>query len=181
MSESETRQVKLVRRWGSHQPGETVDVDKTMADWLTGNSFAERSGQEGHARANARAEGTDGPDNRAGGDVTRRRMTSAKSARLEQNLTGRVQGAPRPVGDVSHVAPENLGKEHKGDGGDVLLASGKTLRQDLEDHQAELDEQDRKAKGEQGGSEKSAPKSAPKASGESPEDEGRKLTQKPKG
>jgi hypothetical protein len=68
-----TVKLKIVRRWGSHLPGETVDVaDKEQASWLLNNSFAERSNQPGTAYGNAAAPGTAGPDPRAGGDVTRR-------------------------------------------------------------------------------------------------------------
>ena len=175
--------VKLVRRWGSHQPGETVEVDDVQGQWLLDTSFGVRPGQEDRSRHGG--EGVDPNAMPAGGDPTRRRMTSAKSARVEKNLSGRVQGAPRAVGDVSHVAPDNLGKEHKGDGGDVLLASGKTLREDLEEQQRELDEANRKGQSqreqaEQGASETVKSEDGPSASGQSPQPEGRQLTQPPK-
>jgi hypothetical protein len=68
-----TVKLKIVRRWGSHLPGETVDVsDEEQAYWLLNNSFAERSNQPGTAYGNPPAPGEAGPDPRAGGDVTRR-------------------------------------------------------------------------------------------------------------
>lgn len=170
-------EIKLVRRWGSHQPGETVEVDDTMATFLTGTAFGVRPGDEDrnrHGGSGVVHPGTDGPDPRAGGDPSRLRMTDAVKSPREGERAGRVAGAPRASGDVTHVAPENLGKEHKGDKGDVLLASGKSLREDLEEQQAELDKRDAKRKAsseksEQKASEpksdepKSAPKSAPKS------------------
>ena len=184
--------VKITRRWGSHQPGEVVELSETEATWLVGIGFGEDPRHEGHSTANAKAPGSDGPDPRAGGDPTRRRMTSAKSARVEQNLSGRVQGAPATVGDVTHVKPENLAESHRENPGDVRLASGKRLSEELEEQQRELDEQEKKAKRDLGGSDGEKSKSARTASGESPragsgnsagkddEPEGRKLTQNKK-
>jgi hypothetical protein len=177
--------VFLVRRWGSHDAGQTVEVDDTMAAWLTGNNIGERPDAPGTASAGALAPGTDGADLRAGGDVTRAGgMKVMKGSRNDgdvrdngeanyANRAARVPGAPKPVGDVSHVAEENLGKENKEADGDVLLASGKTLGEDLKERQAELDKQDQEArkseapKSDQGDSKDSAAKSAPPASGKS--------------
>ena len=184
-------QVKITRRWGSHQPGEVVELSETEATWLVGIGFGEDPRHEGHSTANAKAPGADGPDPRAGGDPTRRRMTSAKSARVEQNLAGRVTGAPSRVGDVTHVAPENLAESHRDNPGDVRLASGKRLTEELEEQQRELEEQEKQRQASEknlGGSKGAKSESARTASGESPrtagkddEPEGRKLTQPKKG
>lgn len=180
--------VKLTRRWGSHPEGDTVEVDDTMAKFLTDTAFAVRPGDEDRNRhGSARVyPGENGPDPRAGGDGSRHRMTGEVKSPRGGERAGRIAGAPRAVGDVTHVAPENLGKEHKGDGGDVLLASGKTLREDLEDEQRELDKRDAKRQSEQGQSQREQAEqgagatvkteSAPQASGES-QPEGRRLTQ----
>ena len=192
--------VKIVRRWGSNQPGEVVELSETEANWLVGIGFGEDPRHEGHSTANSKAPGTDGPDPRAGGDPTRRRMTSARSARVEQNLSGRVQGAPATVGDVTHVKPENLAESHRDNPGDVRLASGKRLSEELEEQQRELEEQEKKRQAEEskaqepkrdlGGSRGKKSESARTASGESPPaagqqqpatPEGRRLSQPNKG
>lgn len=126
-------EVKLTRRWGSHAEGETVDVDDIQAAWLYGNNYA------GDSRHGAKAPGEDGPDNRAGGDVSRLRMTGMVKSPREGNRAGRVTGAPSPVGDTTHVAQENLGRENREAGNDRLLASGKTLTDELDERQREID------------------------------------------
>jgi hypothetical protein len=95
-------------------------------------------------------------------------MTSARSARVEQNLSGRVTGAPRAAGDVTHVKPENLAPSHRDNPGDVRLASGKRLTEELEEQQAEIEAQEKRAKRDQGGSKGEKSESARTASGESP-------------
>lgn len=164
--------VKLVRRWGSHEPGQTVDVDDTMAAWLVGTHHAEAPDRPGTARAGVVAPGTDGADLRMGGDLSRPGVPQTRKAPRYNGETGDagenyanraapVAGAPRPVGSLSHVAEDNLGREHKDHPGDVLLASGKTLRQEQQERQRELDKQ------QQGGSEKAADSDAGTASGQS--------------
>lgn len=164
--------LNLVRRWGSHDAGESVDVDKAMADWLVGNCYAEAPDRPGTARAGVVAPGTDGADLRMGGDLSRPGVPQTRKASRyngergdnDANYANRaapVAGAPRPVGSLSHVAEENLGREHKDHPGDVLLASGKTLRQEQQERQRELDKQ------QQGGSEKAADGDASTASGQS--------------
>jgi hypothetical protein len=162
--------VQLVRRWGSHDAGQSVEVDDQMAAWLYGNHYAEE--REGTASAGVLAPGTHGADPRAGGDLSRpgtprwsrgprtEGVTEDNPEGNHVNRSARVPGAPKSVGDVSHVAQENLGKEHKDHPGDVLLASGKTLSEEQRERQAELDKSD------QGDAPKSAPKAAPTASGE---------------
>ena len=175
-------EVKLVKRWGSHPAGETVEVDDEMARFLTGTAFAVRPGDEDRNRhGSARVyPGADGADPRAGGDPSRWRMTDGVKSPREGERAGRVAGAPRASGDVTHVPPENLGREHGDNPGDPLLASGKRLSEDLEDQQAELDKRDARKQSEQGKSQRSKADSGPQASGKSASDEGegRKLSQK---
>lgn len=171
-------EIYLVRRWGSHDAGQTVDVDDTMAAWLIGTCHGENPDKRGTASAGALAPGTDGADLRAGGDVSRGGgMKVVRGSRNDgevrdngeanyANRAARVPGAPKPVGDVSHVAEENLGQEHKENPGATLLASGKTLSQEQAERQRELDEQDKAAK--QGESKDAKSGSAPAASGKSP-------------
>ena len=128
--------VKLVRRWGSHDADSTVEVDETMAAWLKGNNYAEE--REGNASAGAFAPGSHGADPRAGGDLSRpgtprwsrgprvKNVTEDNPEGEHVNRGVRVQGAPKAAGDVSHVAPENLGREHKTGSSDVRTASGES-------------------------------------------------------
>lgn len=92
------QQIRLVRRWGSHQPGETVDVDKPMADWLVDQSYGETTDNPGTATARAKDPGTDGPDPRAGGDPTRHRLTGEVKGARGGNRASRVTGSPSPGG-----------------------------------------------------------------------------------
>ena len=164
-------QVKLVRRWGSHPAGETVDVDESQ--WLVDIGFAVRPGDEDrnrHGGSGVVHPGTDGPDPRAGGDPSRLRMTSEVKSPREGERAGRVQGAPRAAGDVTHVKPENLGGLNKDNPGDVPLASGKLLSEELAEQQEDLDRRDAKRQSAKGAEQrakaegpKSAPKSEPKA------------------
>jgi len=128
--------VQLVRRWGSHDAGSTVEVDDQMAAWLTGNHYAEK--REGDAAAGVLAPGAHGADLRAGGDLSRPGVPQWSRGPRTMNVTEdnpegehvnrgvRVAGAPKPVGDVSHVAPENLGSEHKEAGKGASTASEKS-------------------------------------------------------
>lgn len=104
--------LKIVRRWGSHQPGDVVTVeDGEQASWLLNNSFAERSSQPGTAYGTAVAPGEAGPDPRAGGDVTRRYPATIRGDRGD----GRAQPQPgsppqynagvRPAGVDEGVVP----------------------------------------------------------------------------
>jgi len=143
----------LVRRWGSHQPGETVDVDDLQGQWLVDTAFAVRPGQEDRNRHGGSGRvhpGEDGPDPRAGGDPSRLRMTDAVKSPREGERAGRVTGAPRAAGDVTHVKPENLGGLNKDNPGDVPLASGKLLSEELAEQQAEYDKRDAKRQSAKG-------------------------------
>lgn len=170
---SETKQVKIVRRWGSHQPGETVEVDKTTANWLVGIRVAEDPNNPGTSRHTPLHASGNGVDQSAGGDPTRVRLTNFNKADRGGNRAAGVAGRPKPSGDVSHVKPENLGREHGDRPGDTLLASGKPLSKDLEEQQREIDEADRKrasqASGEQPGEPGQQSHPAGQASGQSPQ------------
>jgi hypothetical protein len=102
----------IVRRWGAHDAGETVQVDEQMAAWLISNSFGEDPDRPGTASAGSLAPGTDGADLRAGGDVSRGGgMRIVKGSRVDgenyANRAARVPGAPRAGGAI---APEDLPK-----------------------------------------------------------------------
>lgn len=146
-------QVKLVRRYGHRQPGETVELDKTEAEWLIGIGHAVRPGQEaaGTSTGTGRVHpGTDGPDPALGGDPSRLRMRSEVKSPRGGERAGRVQGAPRAAGDVTHVRDENLAGLNKKARNDVPLASGKLLTEELDEHQREIEKAEQKRKGEQG-------------------------------
>lgn len=167
---SELKSVKVVRRWGSHQPGETVEVDKTTAEWLVGVRFAEDLHNPGTSRHRPLHESGNGWDQSAGGDPTRRRPTGTHKGPRDGERAVGVQGRPKTVGDVSHVRPENLGREHKGNPNDVLLASGKRLSEDLAEQQREAEKRDQerasRASGQQGEAGTASGENAPQASGE---------------
>lgn len=108
----------LVRRWGHHQAGETVTVeDDVQARWLLGHQFAQHSKAETSVAGVAAAEGTHGPDPRAGGDATRRRPVSMKSGDTRENKAWPVAGSP--VQYNAGVAPTQASG-----GGDEAEASG---------------------------------------------------------
>lgn len=65
--------VKLVRRWGQHGAGRSVDVSDSQGAWLVQHSYAESAGPLVAPVQPAAAEGTHGADPLAGGDATRLR------------------------------------------------------------------------------------------------------------
>lgn len=105
--------VNLVRRWGPHRAGMTVEVDDTQGRWLLDHHFAEKAGAEGSASAGAAASGTDGPDPRAGGDATRRYPQTVKGDR-GGNRASAVSGSPTAY--TAGVAAESAGTGEPPDG-----------------------------------------------------------------
>lgn len=86
--------LQIVRRWGTNQPGNSVDVaDSAQARWLLDNSYAVRANQPETAYGNAAAPGAAGPDPLAGGDHTRRRPATRK-AEYGHNRALPTPGAP---------------------------------------------------------------------------------------
>lgn len=114
----------IVRRWGSAVPGETVTVDDELqARWLLDNHFAERTNQPGSSTAGAIAPGTDGPDQLAGGDHTRRRPETRK-AEYGPNRARPVSGSP--VAYTAGVREED--KSGASDSPDEPAASGPSTK-----------------------------------------------------
>jgi hypothetical protein len=89
-------------------------------------------------------------------------MTGEVKSPREGERAGRVSGAPRAAGDVTHVKPENLGGLNKDNPGDVPLASGKLLSEELAEQQAEYDKRDAKRQSAKGNEQRSKAES-PKA------------------
>jgi hypothetical protein len=127
-------QLYIVRRWGPHKPGSSVTVeDELQARWLLDNHFAEPGKGDGSASAGAVAPGTDGPDPRAGGDVTRRRPVAARKVERRDNQALPVDGAPvqynagvRPE-DPTQLHPTAWGERRTGgDGGDETAQASST-------------------------------------------------------
>lgn len=91
-------EVTLIRRWGSHDAGQTVDVTEEEGRFLLGNHYASEDGSDDAARAGSRAPGTDGADLRAGGDISRGGGMQVIRGGRDGNRAGRVDGAPRADG-----------------------------------------------------------------------------------
>lgn len=85
--------VKLVRRWGNHQPGAIVTVDDTQGAWLVDHHWAERPRHEGRAYHGAVAPGEHGPDPIASGDGTRRAPRTRRGTRTGERA-GPIAGSP---------------------------------------------------------------------------------------
>lgn len=84
--------VQLLRRWGSHQAGDTVDVDNTTGHWLLDHALGETSSAPAHQAA--AAPGTDGADPVISGDATRRRGVAFKRTTHNEGPIGAVAGSP---------------------------------------------------------------------------------------
>jgi hypothetical protein len=107
-------ELKLVRRWGQHGAGETVDVSDTEAKWLVANHYASEDGSDTAARAGARAPGSEGADLRAGGDWSRgggmqvvRGPRGTAPEEADNNRAASVKGAPR-AGDPVYQTPAEI-------------------------------------------------------------------------
>jgi hypothetical protein len=127
-------EIKIVRRWGAHDAGQTVDVDDQMAAWLIGNSFGEDPSKPGTASAGSLAPGADGADLRAGGDVSRGGgMRIVKGSRVDgenyANRAARVPGAPRAGGAI---APKDLPRQDETQSGDPDEQGGESGKRSSE-------------------------------------------------
>lgn len=71
--------VTLVRRWGPHRAGQSVEVDAVQGAWLIQHSYAASAGDVQAPAQPAVAEGAHGADPLAGGDATRRRPRVPRS------------------------------------------------------------------------------------------------------
>jgi hypothetical protein len=104
--------VTLVRRFGDHQPGATVDVDDTTGHWLVGLNYGTADGLR-EPKQNAAAPGTHGPDPLAGGDPTRLYGHAAPSVERRPNHALPVPGSPVQYNrGVAPGEPTNLSGRH---------------------------------------------------------------------
>lgn len=86
--------LRIVRRWGSAAPGDSVSVDdEEQARWLIDNSLAVRPSQPETATSGDSATGSQRADIKAGGDWSRRRPSTRRGNR-EGNLALPVPGSP---------------------------------------------------------------------------------------
>jgi hypothetical protein len=85
--------VKLARRWGSAQPGDSVTVDDTQGRWLVQHAFGTAAG-EAFPTQPAAAPGSDGEDPLAGGDATRRNGLTILKGERRPNHALPVPGSP---------------------------------------------------------------------------------------
>lgn len=87
-------QVKLLRRWGTNQPGDTVSTDATQGRWLVDHAFGTAAGVQAPEQA-AFMPGEDGADPLASGDGTRRgNPAMVKGPRRAGNNALPVPGSP---------------------------------------------------------------------------------------
>lgn len=87
-------QVKLVRRWGPHRAGQTVQVSRSQGHWLVNHSYGTAAGVPSPEQVPA-AEGGHGADPLAGGDASRRRPRAVRSVREKVDGPMRTaEGAP---------------------------------------------------------------------------------------
>ena len=105
--------VQLLRRWGSHQAGDTVDVDNTTGHWLLDHALGETSSAPAHQAA--AAPGTDGADPVISGDATRRRGVAFKRTTHNEGPIGAVAGSPTQynagVADESDAVKQEGGED----------------------------------------------------------------------
>lgn len=83
--------VKLIRRWGQHDAGQSVDVDPITGRWLVQHAIGTATGEQAPSQA-AAAPGQDGPDPLADGP-TRGGMAPVKGERRDNNALP-VEGSP---------------------------------------------------------------------------------------
>lgn len=104
--------IKLARRWGKHQAGESVEVSQGRADFLRGIGWATDAPvlNEDGVRP-----GSDGPDPVISGDPTRRRMTVPTPERDESvNRAAQGDRVPprlRPMSPATSGGPVSEGGE----------------------------------------------------------------------
>lgn len=89
-------QVKIIRRWGKHQPGETVTVDQEQARWLVQHAYGHASNVQAPAQE-AFMPGAEGSDPLASGDGSRQGDPVFVKGERRDNNAAAVEGSPASV------------------------------------------------------------------------------------
>lgn len=108
--------VRLIRRWGPNQAGQSVDVDPVQGRWLIQYGYGTASGEPAPSQA-AAAAGEDGPDPLAGGDATRLGPPAAVKGPRRSNNAAPLSGSPAAPAPVAADASADSGKDS--DSGDT--------------------------------------------------------------
>lgn len=122
--------VRLIRRWGPNQAGQSVDVDPVQGRWLIQYGYGTASGEPAPSQA-AAAPGEDGPDPLAGGgDATRLGPPAAVKGPRRGNNAAPL--ASSPAAPAPAAASADSGKDSdtgKGTGsGDAEAPAPRTRR-----------------------------------------------------
>lgn len=110
--------VRLIRRWGPNQAGQSVDVDPVQGRWLIQYGYGTASGEPEPSQA-AAAPGQDGPDPLAGGDATRLGPPAAVKGPRRSNNAAPLPGsptAPAPAAAASADSGKDSGTGDTGSG-----------------------------------------------------------------
>jgi hypothetical protein len=86
-------QVKLLRRWGQHDAGDTVKVDNTQGRWLVAHALGTATGVQAPMQE-AAAPGSDGSDPVISGDATRLGTPAFQKSPRRDNGALPVEGSP---------------------------------------------------------------------------------------
>jgi hypothetical protein len=105
--------VKLLRRWGSHQAGESVTTDDTMGQWLKDHGHADTGADDP-----AVAPGEDGPDPILSGDGTRRGITAMPRVERAEGSIAAVDGSPDAHNQRNRSTGVSDGSAVKAEGGE---------------------------------------------------------------
>lgn len=101
--------VRLIRRWGPNQAGQSVDVDPVQGRWLIQYGYGTASGEPAPSQA-AAAPGQDGPDPLAGGDATRLGPPAAVKGPRRSNNAAPLSDSPAAPAPSAADASADSGK-----------------------------------------------------------------------
>lgn len=120
--------VRLIRRWGPNQAGQSVDVDPVQGRWLIQYGYGTASGEPALSQA-AAAPGEDGPDPLAGGDATRLGPPAAVKGPRRSNSAAPLSGSPAAPAPAAADASADSGKDSGDTGsGDAEAPAPRTRR-----------------------------------------------------
>ncbi|MDN5933486.1 MAG: hypothetical protein L0I24_20875 [Pseudonocardia sp.] len=95
--------VRLIRRWGPTQAGESVDVDPVQGRWLIDHAFGTATGEPA-PKQEAAAPGEHGSDPLASGDGTRQGTPAMVKGERRDNNAAPLPGSPE---DEARAARES--------------------------------------------------------------------------